>query len=118
MSDDELEEPIVLPSEAKRQITGKDRDARKDLVQEEKEPKRTVQFCQSCRTICGPMECSTPGLLVLHKLPEFIQTHVHSVGDIIKPSNSLLSPSPPTFNLFQHQGILKQVSSLHQVDKV
>ena len=31
---------------------------------------------------------------------------------------SLLSPSPPTVNLSQHQGLSKWVSSLHQVAKV
>ena len=30
----------------------------------------------------------------------------------------VLSPSPPTFNLSQHQGLFKWVSSLHQVAKV
>ena len=37
--------------------------------------------------------------------PEFTQTHVHWVGDAIQPSHSLLSPSPPAFNLSQHQGL-------------
>ena len=31
------------------------------------------------------------------------QTHVHQVGDAIQPSHQLLFPSPPTFNLSQHQ---------------
>ena len=50
------------------------------------------------------MNCSTPGLPVHHQLPEFIQTHVHRVGDAIQPSHPLLSPSPPAFNFSQHQG--------------
>ena len=29
-----------------------------------------------CPTLCDPMDCSTPGLPVLHQLPEFTQTHV------------------------------------------
>ena len=58
---------------------------------------------QSCLTVCDPMDCSTPGLPVHHQLPEFIQTHVHRVSDAIQPSHSLLSPSPPAFNLSQHQ---------------
>ena len=45
------------------------------------------------------MDCSTPGLLVHHQLPEFTQTHVHWVGDAIQPSHPLLSPSPPALNL-------------------
>ena len=41
------------------------------------------------------MNCSTPGLPVHHQLPEFIQTHIHWVGDAIQPSHPLSSPSPP-----------------------
>ena len=58
---------------------------------------------QSCLTLCDPMDCSTPGLLVRHQPPEFTQTHVHWVGDAIQPSHPLSSPSPPIFNLSQHQ---------------
>ena len=72
---------------------------------------------QSCPTLCDPMDCSTPGLCVHHQLPKFTQTHVHWVSDAIQPSHPLSSPSP-AFNLSQHQGILKWVSSLHQVAKV
>ena len=32
---------------------------------------------QSRPTLCDPMDCSTPGLPVLHHLPELAQTHVH-----------------------------------------
>ena len=53
-----------------------------------------------------------------HYLPEFPQTYIHQVGDAIKPSHPLSSPSPPAFNLSQHQGLFKWVSSLHQVAKV
>ena len=73
---------------------------------------------QSCPTLCEPMDCSTPGLPVHHQLLEFTQTHVHWVGDAIQASHPLLSPSPPTFNLSQHQGLFRWVSSSHQVAKV
>ena len=36
----------------------------------------------------------------------------------IQPSHPLSSPSPPAFNLSQHQGIFQWVSSSHQVAKV
>ena len=72
---------------------------------------------QSCLTLCDPMDCSTPGLPVHHQLPEFTQTHVHWVSDAIQPPHPLLSPSPPTFNLSQHQGLFKWISSSHQVAK-
>ena len=38
---------------------------------------------QSCLTLCNPMDCSTPGLPVLHQLLELVQTHAHRVGDVI-----------------------------------
>ena len=69
-------------------------------------------------TLCDPMDCSTPGLPVHHQLPEFTQTRVHWVGDAIQPSNCLLSPSPPAFNLSQHQGLFQSVGFLHQVAKL
>jgi len=73
---------------------------------------------QSCLTPCDPMDCSMPGLPVHHQLQEFIQTHVHWVGDAIQPSHPLSSPSPPAFNFSQHQGLFQWVSSLYQVAKV
>ena len=72
---------------------------------------------QSCLTLCNPMNCSTPGLSVHHQLLEYTQTHVHLLGDAIQPSHPLSSPSPFP-NPFQHQGLFKWVSSLHQVAKV
>ena len=59
-----------------------------------------------------------PGLPVHHQLPEFTQTHVHGVGDVIQPSHPLSSPSPPALNLSQHQGLFKSVSSSHHMAKV
>ena len=73
-----------------------------------------VQFssvAQSCPTLVDPMDCSTPGLPVHHQLPELTQTHVHWVSDAIQPSHPLLSPSPPAFNLSQHQGQMSQFSA-------
>ena len=67
---------------------------------------------QSCPTLCDP---STPCFPVLHQLPELAQTHVHQVSDAIQPSNPLSSPSPPAFNLSQHQGLFQGVSSSNQV---
>jgi len=79
-----------------------------------------VQFnsvTQSCLNLCNPMDCCLPGLPV-HQLPDFSQTHVHWVSDAIQPSCPLSSPSPPAFNLSQHQGLFQWVSSSHQVAKV
>ena len=55
-------------------------------------------IAQSCPTLCNPMNYSMPGLPVHHQLPEFIQTHVHRVGEAIQPSRPLLSPSLPAPN--------------------
>ena len=60
---------------------------------------------KSCPALPNPMGCSMPGYPVHHQLPEFTQTLVHHIGDAIQPSNPLLSPSPPTFNLSHHQGL-------------
>ena len=81
----------------------------------------SVQFSsvtQSCLTVCDPMDYSTPDLPVHHQLPEFTQTHVYQVGDVIQSSHPLSSPSPLASNLSQHQGLFQWVSSLHQVAKV
>ena len=67
---------------------------------------------QSCSTLCNPMNCSTPGLPVHQQLPEFTQTHVHPVSDLILPFHLLSSPSPPASNTSQHQGLFNE-SSLH-----
>ena len=61
--------------------------------------------------------CSTLGFTIHHQLLELAQTHVHRVSDAIQPSHPLSSPSPPAFNLSQHQGLFKWVSSSHQVAK-
>ena len=86
-----------------------------------KEKQSSVQFssvAQSCPTLYDPMNLSTPGLPVHHQLPEFIQTHVHWVGDAIQPSHPLSSPSPSAPNPSQHQSLFQWVNSLHEVAKV
>ena len=51
------------------------------------------------------------------QLQELVQTYVYWPGEAIQPFHPLLSPSPPAFNLSQHQGLFR-VSSSHQVAKV
>ena len=79
----------------------------------------TVQFSRSVMSdpllLHGLQNARFP---VHHQLPELTQTHVHQVGDSIQPSHPLSSPSPPTFNLSQYQGLFQGVSSWHQVAKV
>ena len=81
-------------------------------------PFRLVQFsCSVCPTLCDPMDMDR-GFPVHHQLPELAQTHVHWVSDAIQPSYPLPFLSPPVFDLSQHQGLFKWVSSSHQVAKV
>ena len=63
------------------------------------------------------MDFCMPGFPVHHQLLGLTQTHVHWVGDAIQPFHPLLSPFPPAFNLSQHQGIFKWVSSSYPVGK-
>ena len=70
----------------------------------------SVQFssvAQSCVTLCDPMNRSTPGLPVHHKLPEFTQTHAYRVDDAIQPFHPLSSRSPPARNPSQHQDLFQ-----------
>ena len=66
---------------------------------------------QSCPALCDPMGCSTPGLPIHHHLPEFTQTHVHQVGDVIQLSHPLLTllllPSIfPSIRVFSSESVL------------
>ena len=38
---------------------------------------RAISSVQSCLTLCDPMDCSMPGLLVHHQFLEFTKTHDH-----------------------------------------
>ena len=69
------------------------------------------------RAFATPWTAATPGFLVLHHLPELAQICVHWVSDAIRPSHPLSSPSPPAFNLSQHEGLFQWVSSSHQAAK-
>ena len=69
--------------------------------------------CSVLSTLCYTIDCSMPCLPVCHQHPEHAQTHVHWDSDTIQPSHPLLSSSPPTFSLFQHQGLFQWVGSSH-----
>ena len=77
-----------------------------------------IVVVQFCLTLYDTMDYSMPDFPVLYHLPELAETHVHRVDDAIQPSHPLLSPSPPAFNLVQHQGLFQRVSSSYQVAKV
>ena len=91
-----------------------------DPWQEERLAKtqRETQFsqfssvAQSCLTLCNPMNRSTPGLPVHHKLLESTQTHAHRVSDAIQPSHPLsspllLPPIPPSIRVFSNESTLR-----------
>ena len=81
--------------------------------------KQSAQFsCSVVSDSADPTDCSMPGLLGHHQLPKFTQTYISQVSDAIQPSHPLSSPSPPTFNLSQHQSLFQWVGSSHQVAKV
>ena len=67
--------------------------------------------------LCNPMDCNTPGFPVHRQLLDLAQIHVHWFGDAIQPSHPRSSPSPPAFNLSQHQDLFQWVSSLHHMAK-
>ena len=72
---------------------------------------------QSCPTLSNATDCITPGFPVHHQLLGPTQTHVRWAGDAIQLSHPLSSPSPPAFNLPQHQGLFRWVSFSYQVAK-
>ena len=73
---------------------------------------------QLCLILYDPMDCNMTNFPVHHQLPKPALIYVHRVSDAIQPSHPLSCPSPPTFSLSQHQGLLQWVSSSHQVAKV
>ena len=76
-----------------------------------KSPEQThlssVQSLSHVRLFATPWTTAGQASHVLHRLPEFAQTHVHRVSDAIQLSHPLSSPSPPAFNLSQHQGLFQ-----------
>ena len=56
-------------------------------------------FSNSVLSLCDTMDCSIPGLPVLHCLLQFAQTHVHWVDGAIQLSHPL-SPSFPPILIF------------------
>ena len=70
-----------------------------------------------CSLPTDPMDCSTPGLPVSHRLPELTQVHLPRVSDAIQPSHPL-PPPPFAFSLSQHQGLFQWVGSSHQIEAV
>ena len=62
---------------------------------------------KSCPSFWDPINCSMPGLPILHYLPEFAQIHIHWVNDAIQPFHPLSPPSPSALNASQHQSLFQ-----------
>ena len=79
----------------------------------------SVQLLSQVRLLATPWTAARQASLSITNswsLPKLIS--IDWVSDTIQPSHPLLSPSPPAFNLSQHQGLFQWVSSLHQVAEV
>ena len=79
------------------------------ILQKEYHSISCCSVTQSCPTLCDPMNCSTPGLPVHHRLPDSPQTHVHLISDAIlflcRPL--LLLPSVfPSVRVFSNESAL------------
>ena len=89
-----------------------------------KRPKLGIKTCQfshsavSDRLFATPWTTARQAPLSITNPRSPPKPMVHRVGDAIQPSHPLSSPSPPAFNLSQHQGLFQWVSSLHHVVKV
>ena len=68
--------------------------------------------------LCDCMNCSTPGLPVLHYLLGFAHTHDHWVRNAIQPHHPLSPPSPLALNLSQHQSLFQWAGSSQQMAEV
>ena len=67
---------------------------------------------KSCPTLCNPVDYSSPGFPVLHKPPEFAQTHVL---ELIMPSNHLILCGPLLLlsSIFPSTRVLSSESDVH-----
>ena len=76
----------------------------------------SVQLLSCVRLFVTPWT-EAPQASLCITIPEYTKTHVHCVSDAFQKSHPLLSPSPSIFNLSQHQGLSKWVSTFSQVAK-
>ena len=65
---------------------------------------------QLCLTLCSPMDCSTPGLPVLHHLPKLAQL---MFIESVMPSNHLCHPILLPLSIFPSIKIFSDEATLH-----
>ena len=80
-----------IASSSKQRMLAKSGDFQSFLITMTMSVSQSVSsVARSCPTLCDPMNRSTLGLPVHHKVPEFTQTHAHRVGDAIQPSHPVV----------------------------
>ena len=77
-------------------------------------PLQFSSVAQPCPTLCNPMDCSTPGFLVPHQLPEAV--HVNQVGDAIQPPHPPSSPDVQA-GFRKGRGTRHQIVNIHWIIK-
>ena len=77
-----------------------------------------VQPLSCIHLFVNSWKCSIPGPPSPYHLPEFVQIHVHCIGDAIQPSHPLMPSSPSALNLSQHQELFQWIVCSHQMTKI
>ena len=78
-----------------------------------------ILVAQSCpKLFVNPWTAACQASLFITNSQSLLKLMSIELVTPFKPSHPLSSPSPPAFNLSQHQGLFQWVSSLHQVAKV
>ena len=77
-----------------------------------------IQSLSQVRLFATPWTVARQASLSITKSQSLLKLMPIEVSDAIQPSHPLSSPSPPAFNLFQHQGLFQWVVSLHQVTEI
>ena len=76
----------------------------------------SVQSLSSVRLFATPWTAARHASLSITNSQSLLR--LMSIESVMPSNHPLSSPSPPTFNLSQHQGLFRWVSSSHQVAKV
>ena len=71
----------------------------------------SIQLLSHVRLLVTPWTATCQASLSITNSQSLLKLMSIHVGDAIQPSHPLLSPSPPAFNLSQHQGLFQRVGS-------
>ena len=67
----------------------------------------SVQLLSHARLFTTLWTAACQAFLSITSSRSLLKLTVHLVGDAIQPPHPLSSPSPPAFNLSQHQGLFR-----------